>query len=120
MEEQAETFYRRFAKEAKNPGVRELCRQLADEEAQHSALIRDVLSRWKSRPITQDDLDAMDADGRLRGMFASTPDPDADEKELVEYAMDQESQMVAKIPLCSGMVKSRRLSNQSIGSSVSW
>ena len=38
MEQQAETYYRRFAEQAQDTDVRELCLKLANEETQHYSL----------------------------------------------------------------------------------
>jgi len=95
MERQAEAFYRRFAEKAQDDDMRELYRELAEEEVQHYQLINGQLSRWKSLPIDKRDLEAMDADGKLRQMFLSPPDTNATRKEIIDYAMDQEAKMVA-------------------------
>ena len=95
MERQAEAFYRRFAEKAQDDDMRELYRELAEEEVQHFKLINGQLSRWKSLPIDKRDLEAMDADGKLRQMFLSPPDTNATRKEIIDYAMDQEAKMVA-------------------------
>jgi len=71
MERQAEAFYRRFAVQAQDAEVSELCQELADEETNHFKLIRDILSNWKLLPIKSSDLEALDADGRLRSMFSA-------------------------------------------------
>jgi rubrerythrin len=44
MERQAEVFYRRFAEQAQDDEVNELCQILADEETNHFKLIRDILT----------------------------------------------------------------------------
>ena len=95
MERQAEAFYKRFAKQALDNDVRELCLLLANEEVQHFKLIDYQLSTWKSLPISKGDLEAMDADGKLRKMFLSPPDLNSTTKETIEYAIDQETKMVA-------------------------
>jgi len=95
MEQQAEAFYKRFAKQAQGNDVKELCLQLANEEVQHFKLIDYQLSRWKSLPISKGDLEAMDADGKLCKIFLSPPDLDSTTKEIFEYAIDQETKMVA-------------------------
>jgi len=95
MERQAEAFYRCFAEKAQDDDMRKLYRELAEEEVQHFKLINGQLSRWKSLPINKKDLEAMDADGKLRQMFLSPPDTNATKKEIIEYAMDQEAKMVA-------------------------
>lgn len=95
MERQAEAFYKKFAKQVQGNDVSELCLQLADEEVQHFKLIDNQLSRWRSLPISKDDLEAMDADGKLRQMFLSPPNLDSNTKEILDYAIDQETKMVA-------------------------
>jgi len=94
MEQQAEAFYKRFAKQVQGNDVRKLCLQLANEEVQHFKLIDYQLSRWKSLPISKGDLEAMDAYGKLRKMFLSPPDLDSPTTEILEYAIDQETKMV--------------------------
>ena len=95
MEQQAGAFYRRFAKKTQDDNVKELCLQLADEEVQHLHLIDHQLSRWKSLPMSKSDFEAMDADGKLRKMFLSPPSSNSTNKEVIEYAIDQETKMVA-------------------------
>ncbi|MGD8776943.1 MAG: ferritin family protein [Syntrophobacterales bacterium] len=94
MEKQAEAFYRQFAKEAQDEDVRKLCLELANEERKHFGFIQDILSRWKSLPVNKGDLKAMDADGRLRRLFLSPPNPDRTKKEFIKYAMNEEKKMV--------------------------
>ena len=95
MERQAEAFYRRFATQIQNNDVRELCLQLADEEVQHFNMINNQLSRWKSLPMNKSDLEVMDANGKLRGMFLSPPSVDSTDEGIIEYAIAQEKKMVA-------------------------
>ena len=95
MERQAEAFYRRFAEKSQDDDMRELYRELAEEEVRHFKLINGQLARWKSLPIDKKDLEAMDADGKLRQMFLSPPNTNATKKEIIEYAMNQEAKMVA-------------------------
>ena len=90
MERQAGAFYRRFAKQAQSNDVKALCLQLADEEVEHFNLIDNQLSRWKSLPVSKRDLEAMDVDGKLRKMFLSPPSFNSTNKEIIEYAIDQE------------------------------
>ena len=94
MERQAEQFYRQFAHQAQDMDVRELCLELANQEKKHFGFIQDILSKWKPLPINMRDLKAMDADGRLRGLFLSPPDPDGTKKDFMEYAMNEEKKMV--------------------------
>lgn len=94
MEKQAEQFYRQFAHQAKDMDVQELCLELAHQERKHLGLIQDILSKWKPLPINKRDLKAMDADGRLRRLFLSPPDPDGTMKDFIEYAMNEEKKMV--------------------------
>jgi rubrerythrin len=94
MERQAEAFYRRFAKQAKDDDLKELYLKLADEEVQHFKLIDYQLSRWKSLPINKGDLEAMDANGKLRKMFLTPLDSKAEKNDIIEYAIDQETKMV--------------------------
>ena len=95
MERQAEAFYRRFAKHAQNDDIKKLYLQLADEETQHFKLIDEQLSQWKSLPIGKKELEAMDADGKLRKVFSSPPSSDTTKKDIIEYALDEEKKMVA-------------------------
>jgi len=95
MEQQAEAFYRLFAEQAHNADVRELCLRLADDEIRHFRLIENILSGWEPLPVTQSDLEAMDADGKLRNLFLSPPSPNAAKEEIIEYAMNEEEKMVA-------------------------
>ena len=95
MERQAEAFYRRFAKKVQDDDMRNLYFQLAKEEVRHFKLLDGQLSRWKSLPIDKRDLEAMDADGKLRKMFSSPPDTNATKKEIIDYAINQETKMVA-------------------------
>lgn len=94
MERQAEVFYRRFAEQAQDDEVNELCQILADEETNHFKLIRDILTNWKPLPVKSSDLEALDADGRLRSMFSTPLSQDASKEEIIGYAMDQEIKMV--------------------------
>jgi len=94
MEQQAETFYRGFAEQARDTDVRELCLELANEETQHFSLIDNMLSRWESLPMSQEDLESMDAAGRLRNVFLSPPPSDATSEQIIEYAMNEEMRMV--------------------------
>jgi rubrerythrin len=94
MEQQAETFYRSLAEQAQNTDVRELCLELANEETQHFSLIDDILSRWESLPMSEEDLETMDSAGRLRKVFLSPPASDATSKQIIEYAMNEEMRMV--------------------------
>ena len=94
MEQQTETYYRRFAEQAQDTDVRELCLKLANEETQHYSLIDNILSRWETLPMTEEHLEAMDAAGRLRRVFLSPPDSDATKKQIIEYAVNEEMRMV--------------------------
>jgi rubrerythrin len=94
MEKQAEQFYMQFAHQANDMDVRELCLELANQERKHLGLIQDILSKWRPLPINKRDLKAMDADGRLRRLFLSPPDPDGIMKDFIEYAMNEEKKMV--------------------------
>jgi rubrerythrin len=95
MERQAEAFYRRFAEQVQNSDVRDLCRELADDENRHLRLIENMLSRWEPLPVTRGDLRAMDANGKLRRLFLSPPSSNASKGEIVEYARNEEVKMVA-------------------------
>ena len=94
MERQAEEFYRQFADQVKDRDVRELCLEIADQERNHFGFIQDILSKWKPLVVNKSDLKAMDADGRLRRLFLSPPDPDGTKKDFIEYAMHEEEKMV--------------------------
>jgi rubrerythrin len=94
IELQAESYYRRFAEKMQDDDVRDLYTQLADEEIRHFKMIDGQLARWKSLPISQKDLNAMDADGKLRQMFLTPPDMNATKKEIIDYAINQEEKMV--------------------------
>ena len=93
MEEQSEEFYRHFAEHARRADVRKLCVELAGEESQHLKLIQDILAHWKPLPISQRDLDAMDADRRLQGLFRSPPDATASYDQILKYAIGEEEKM---------------------------
>ncbi len=95
MERHPEAFYRRFAEKVPNADVIELCLRLADDELRHFRLIGNILSGWGSLPVTQADLEAMDANGKLRSMFLSPPSPSATKEEIIEYAVNEEKKMVA-------------------------
>jgi rubrerythrin len=95
MEQQAEVFYRHLAEHTNHAGVKQLCYELADEEKAHQILIQNKLSRWKSYPVIQMELDVLDTDKNLRNLFLSPPDRDAAMEEFVEYAIDQENKMVS-------------------------
>ncbi|MGD8695182.1 MAG: ferritin family protein, partial [Syntrophobacterales bacterium] len=94
MEKQAEAFYRQFAQQAKDADVRELCLELANEEKNHFGFIQNILSKWQPLPVNKHDLKAMDADGRLRRLFLSTPNPEGTKKDFIEYAINEEKKMV--------------------------
>jgi rubrerythrin len=95
VERQAAAFYRRFAEHAKDADVKELCLKLADDEIGHLNFIENILSGWKSLPVDQADLEAMDADRKLRSLFLSPPDSNAIQSEIVAYALNAEKRMVA-------------------------
>lgn len=94
MEQQAEAFYRRFAEQTQDNDLKVLYLQLADEEVKHFKLIDYQLSKWKSLPIKKEDLEIMDADSKLRKMFLSPSSTNATKKDIIEYAIDQETKMV--------------------------
>ncbi|MEW6671790.1 MAG: ferritin family protein [Thermodesulfobacteriota bacterium] len=94
IEQQAETFYKRFAKLAKDVDVQRLCLKLAHEENQHARLIENKLSRWKSLPFNPTELEILDKDGKLQKLFTEMPPKNAAIDEFVSYAIDQEQQMV--------------------------
>lgn len=94
MEKQAEDFYRQFARQTEDTDVRELCLELANEEKNHFGFIQDILSKWQPLPVKKDNLKAMDADGRLRSLFLSAPNPEGTKKDLIEYAINEEKKMV--------------------------
>ena len=94
MEKQAEAFYRQFAQQVEDADVRELCLELANEEKDHFGFIQDILSKWKPLPVNKDNLKAMDADGRLRRLFLSAPNPEGTKKDFIEYAINEEKKMV--------------------------
>jgi rubrerythrin len=94
MERQAEAFYRRFAEQTQDNDLKVLYLQLADEEVQHFILIENQLSQWKSLPIKKEDLEVTDADSKLRKMFLSPSSTNATKKDIIEYAIDQETKMV--------------------------
>ncbi len=94
LEQQAEEFYRRLARQANDPGVKLLCEELADDEIEHLDLIKGMLSRWQKAPINKSDLEDMGANERLRKLFLSPPGPDATEHEMIEYGIEEEKKMV--------------------------
>lgn len=93
MEKQAEAFYRQFAKKVHNDVIKNLCLKLAEEENDHLKLIEDKLSRWRSLPLSQKILLALDGDAKLRKLFLSPPNQNATTEEFIEYAIDQEQNM---------------------------
>jgi len=95
MEQQAEAFYRKLAGRTRNVDVKRLCLILAEEEKDHKRVIEEKLHHWKPLPISQKILSILDTDARLRGLFLSPPNHDADTDEFIEYALDQEQRMVA-------------------------
>lgn len=94
MEKQAESFYRKLAKQTRSDVVKKLCLKLADEERDHLKLIEDKLSRWRPLPISQKILSILDTDASFRELFLNPPNKNASTDEFVEYAMDQEKKMV--------------------------
>ena len=94
MERQAEVFYRRFAEQTHDNDLKVLYLQLADEEVQHLKLIDYQLSQWKSLPIKKEDLSILNADNKLRKMFLSPSSTNATKRDIIEYAIDQETKMV--------------------------
>ena len=94
MERHVEAFYRRFAREAQDADVRQLCLKLADEEILHFRMIQELLSKWKPQPPNRSDLEAMDVDRKLRYLLFSPPSPAATSTEIIEYAMNVEKKMV--------------------------
>jgi rubrerythrin len=94
MERQAEAFYRRFAEQTHDNDLKVLYLQLADEEVQHLKLIDYQLSQWKSLSIKKEDFEILDADNKLRKMFLSPSSTNATTRDIIEYAIDQETKMV--------------------------
>jgi len=90
MEKQAEAFYRQFAQQTQDVDVRELCLEVANEEKTHFGFIQNILSKWKPLPVNKDNLKAMDADGRLRKLFLSVPNPEGMKRDFIEYAINEE------------------------------
>jgi rubrerythrin len=45
-------------------------------------------------PVKKDNLKAMDADGRLRKLFLSAPNPEGTKTDFIEYAINEEKKMV--------------------------
>jgi rubrerythrin len=95
LERQAEAFYRRFAEQSQDNEMRDLYIQLAEEEVRHFKLLDGQLSRWRSLPIDNLDIETVDADGILRQIFLSQPNKNATKKEIIDYAIKQEMKMVA-------------------------
>ena len=95
IERRGEQFYRRFAGELEDPRAGELCNELADDEARHLRTIEEQLAQWNPIPLTQRDLEQLDADGRLSALFRSPPGPDATAEEILHYARNEEDRMVA-------------------------
>ncbi len=94
VEKQAETFYSHMARQADYEDTRALCFRLAEEEKRHFAFITSILDGWIPLPVSKGDLEAMDAGGRVRGLFSSPPDGDATVEDVIEYAMNAEKKMV--------------------------
>lgn len=95
IERQAEAFYREMANKAPHEEVKELCLKLAADEKRHFQLIDGILSRWKSLSLTPDDLKALEAKEKMQRIFQSRLDSNAGNKEIIEYAMNEEKKMVS-------------------------
>ena len=95
MEQQAQTFYRDFAEQTNREAIKKLCYEIADEESAHRILIENKLSRWKSFPVIQMELDVLDTDKKLRNLFLFPPDQNAAIEKFMEYAIDQENRLAA-------------------------
>lgn len=94
MEEQSEIFYKNFEETADDPDTKQLCSELAEEETQHQRVLEGILSHWQQIPVTDKDLKAIDADGRLSKLFTDPPATDTSTSELLKYAIKEEEKMI--------------------------
>lgn|GEM_PF-1259962 len=95
LEERGEEFYGDCAEKAQDAGVRELFRKLADDEVEHRKLIEDQLARWEPLPVRKKTLERLDPGGTVLRLFSSPPSPGAGKREIIDFALNVERQMVS-------------------------
>lgn len=90
VEEQGIEFYTKLAEKSSDANVKKLCSKLAIDEADHKKLFRGALSRWLSLLADKQTLDSLIQELKNAGLFSDAPLADASEKDMIEYAIEQE------------------------------
>jgi len=90
IEEEGKAFYLNMAAKASKPETRELCEDLAAEEAVHLGMVQAQLGSW--RPLAPNTLSwpAFLEKVRQDELFGGAPGPEASEDEMAAFAIRQE------------------------------
>lgn len=94
LEEIGHQNYLRMQRKAADPGVRELCAWLAEEEARHRGFSQGFLDKWRSLPPDGFEWAALLEKARQQGFFSDPPGEDATEDEMAAFAIAQEVKSV--------------------------
>lgn len=90
LEEQGKEFYGKLADKALDVKAKKLWRDLANDESNHKRLFEIALSRWLPRPANKKVLESLVQELGSAGLFSNPPPPDATEKTIINYAIQQE------------------------------
>ena len=90
IEEQGIEFYTKLAKQSSDVNVKELCSKLASDEVEHKKLFKDALSRWLPPPADNQSLASLIQELKNAGLFSDEPPLDTSERDMIEYAIEQE------------------------------
>ena len=90
IEEQGIEFYTKLAEQSSDVNVKKLCSKLASDEAEHKKLFQDALSRWLPPPADNQSLDSLIQELKNAGLFSDEPPLDTSERDMIEYAIEQE------------------------------
>jgi len=94
IEQQALNFYENMEKTVKDQHTKDLFKRLAKDEISHVQLLNDIVSHWRTIPVSQKDLDVLDSGQKLRRLFSNILHPGST-KEIIEYALEEERKLVS-------------------------
>jgi len=95
LEERGRDFYETLRRRTENPKVKGLCHKLAEDEVRHKELIEDILHKWDplDGPMDDEAWNFFEDERRAWGIFLHPPPPTSTEKDMLNYAIDQENRM---------------------------
>lgn len=93
-ERQGRGFYLSLARQARRSQTKDLCLRIADDEANHEAVMQRTVSQWMPLKPGKEIMSRTTEIMRAQGIFSDPPGPDASEHDLLQYAVRQEEAFV--------------------------